>query len=110
MQRTNFVKRTVAEFEAAKPLDIEFLAMSLSGNSVKYVKGYRLKNGKPEPKIILWDSRGRAYTRYISIKNVVVRLRNVIVLYHDGWAYIRDREFDLFKRNNHDQYTQRRMS
>lgn len=110
MQKKNYVQRTVAEFEAAKPLDVEFLSMSLSGNCVKYAKGFRVKNGKPEPQFILWDSRGRAYTRYIPKKNAVMRLRNVIVLYHDGWAYIRDREFDLFKRNNHDQYTQRRMS
>ncbi|MBP3510571.1 MAG: hypothetical protein J6K19_00825 [Prevotella sp.] len=104
MQKRNYVQRTVAEFEAAKPLDMVFLSMSLSGNCVKYVKGYRIMDGKPEPKIILWDSRGRAYTRYISMKNVVVRLRNAIVLHHEGWKYIRDNRFDLFKRNSHDQH------
>lgn len=106
MQRINFVKRTIEEFEAAKPLDIEFLSISLSGNCVKYIKGYRLNNGKPEPQIILWDSRGRAYIRYISKKNAVMRLRNVIVLHHEGWTYIRDSKFDLFKGYRHDKHTQ----
>lgn len=98
MQKKNYVQRTVAEFEAAKPLDIEFLSMSLSGNSVKYVKGYRIINGKPDRKLILWDSKGRAFVRSLSNKETIMRLHHVITLYHEGWMYIRDSRLDLFKR------------
>lgn len=106
MQKRNYVQRTVAEFEAAKPFGIEFLSMSLSKNCVKYVKGYRIVNGKPGTLLILWDSKGRAFVRYMSKKNALVRLHNAIILYHEGWTYIRESKFDLFPRNIHGKHTQ----
>lgn len=106
MQKRDYAMKTVREFEAAKPVDVEFLSMSLSGNGVKYVKGCRLTNGKPGALLILWDSRGRAFTRYMANERRTIRFRNVIMMYHEGWMYIRDNRFDLFKRKSYDEHTQ----
>lgn len=93
MLKRRFAQKTVEEFEKAKPANVTFRSMSLSSGYVHQVKGYTIRNGKPGAILIMWDYRGRAYIRDMSLPCRQSRVHNMMII--EGWVYVRNHRFDL---------------
>ena len=89
---------TTSLFEAAVPRGTCLKRIILHGHYVSAGIGYNIVDGKPGGTSILWNKKGKAYTRQMVPGNLPKKINlpgQVEVITFNGFIYIRNANFDM---------------